>query len=318
MLAMTKVGSPLFVLGAGADETDLLHLTEKREPPSLLEYAVRKKEVLAAKNVVEEVRRRVLHFRSESKAEKEKERHEREEELKVEEKSRAAAWAWYQHGNSGGPPMGGTNSLSSRGLFGCNVRKASRFKTEALKVGGNHSGRVEPRWDFETSLFDPYELDSVSKQIDHAFHDTPKSAVHPALPPSKITRSCSLRLSFPRSLCRSISDVVTQEEMALGVRKCECIKERSRRTGHGWSFRRISKAFHVLMHVPAGDVQPHHHDQQLHHHEHHHHHHQHEHEHHHHHHYSVRLKDGTHYGKSFSSIERVKATDPFPSYPKAR
>ncbi|KAL2642462.1 hypothetical protein R1flu_010049 [Riccia fluitans] len=309
---------------------------EKKEqhPHLLVDFVVRTRDVLVARSVVEEIRKRLLHFRGEAKADKEKDKLEKEAEVRVEEKSKAAAWAWYQHGNSGGvtvSPVGLPNPLIvQRPAPSCNARKASRFKEEAQKVC-SANGRVDPHWDFEESLFDSYELHSVSKQIDNAFHEKCKPVAlavpPPAASPAKLTRSHSLRVSFPRSLCRSISDVVTHEEMALGVRKGENgTREKTRRDrtagSGGWSFKKISKAIHFFMNVPAWDSQSQEQERQYrlqHHHEHHHHHHQHEHEHHHHHHYSVRIKDPSPYSKSFHGIERVKAADTsFATFPKAK
>ncbi|CAM6122479.1 unnamed protein product [Calypogeia fissa] len=400
---------------AGAD-------TSPRKDSSFFDISGTRKEVLAAKSVVDEVRRRVVQLRGgQTKADREKEEKEKEEKL---EKARAAAWAWYQHGKGGKESVSSSSSVS--GGIGATTllirsgelnHKSSRFKTEALKGSGHLSMSQLPgesdqhrrtesasgpltdsgrSWDFSnvpmhisraSSLFDSYELDSVSRRIDNAFQQADASAFpsstteiattsrsgfnstvpqveigspeikreigglpSPMRPPGasasglasappsvpyvvspgprgaqqvvvngspKVTRSSSMRMQFPRCICSSISDVVTHEEMSLGVdiKKCDCPKLQG--DGSGWSLRRITRAIQEFIHLPEGEYHPQqeHHERRharLHLHHHHHHHHRHDHEYHHHLHYQIKLRDGMHHGNSLTTHPGKPNPNPIP------
>ncbi|CAK9237611.1 unnamed protein product [Sphagnum troendelagicum] len=88
--------------------------------------------------------------------------------------TKAAAWAVFQH-------HGGSSGNYNR-IYGLAVRRPTRFKIEAqMKSGGRHgvattvlcssssSTANNLQWDAGSTLFDSYELDSLSKQFDQAF-----------------------------------------------------------------------------------------------------------------------------------------------------
>ncbi|CAK9861716.1 unnamed protein product [Sphagnum jensenii] len=114
------------------------------------------------------------------------------EEEMSSETTKAAAWAVFQHHG------GSTNYNRSCGI---GVRRATRFKIEAQMTknhgGGGHSEGLHAggvatslcsssrtvknhRWDAGSTLFDSYELDSLSKQFDRTFffqlHQEPSSS----------------------------------------------------------------------------------------------------------------------------------------------
>ncbi|CAK9879712.1 unnamed protein product [Sphagnum jensenii] len=134
------------------------------------------------------------------------------EEILMSETTKAAAWAVFQHHGGGGSAAGAATSSSySRGGGSgiAAVGRATRFKIEAqMRNGGAHSESSRAaavtslcttvnnlQWDAGSTLFDSYELDSLSKQFDQAFIWNPTSRnsfrLEAAAPPPAVTKLSS-------------------------------------------------------------------------------------------------------------------------------
>ncbi|KAJ7294345.1 hypothetical protein O6H91_Y264500 [Diphasiastrum complanatum] len=163
----------------------------------------------------------------------------------------AAAWAWYQR--AGGATTGGnTTTVRSPSPHVAAVRRASRFREEAMKTSFSGIDSVH-KADSETvggligsSLFDSYELVSVAKQLEEAL-SVNSTANDLNAPTHKSYSKSSHRRgrSGPMLLCSSIEIVAMKDKTEhLDHHVKICTEDRYRTISSPLG--RLSKAFHLF------------------------------------------------------------------------
>ncbi|XP_058070513.1 uncharacterized protein LOC131219411 [Magnolia sinica] len=119
---------------------------------------------------------------------------------------KAVAQAW--HGRSGSPrPM---KELDTEHSHYNRVRSCSRFKLEAINIVSKElsSSKNSSRWDFSQSLWDSYEIVTLSKKLEAGLVlDHPMDGSGPATRKRRRESKNSLRNLFHRISSKRIDDL---------------------------------------------------------------------------------------------------------------
>ncbi|GLT57660.1 hypothetical protein SLA2020_306170 [Shorea laevis] len=78
---------------------------------------------------------------------------------------KAAAWAWYERGSGSEGKRIPEYDITARAQSA--VLRPSRYKLEAMLAAENSSLTASPVRSYANSLLDAYEIESISKQLDH-------------------------------------------------------------------------------------------------------------------------------------------------------
>ncbi|GKV00216.1 hypothetical protein SLEP1_g12949 [Rubroshorea leprosula] len=120
---------------------------------------------------------------------------------------KAAAWAWYERGSgSQGKPIR-EYDITARAQSA--VLRPSRYKLEAMLAAENSSLTASPVHSCANSLLDAYEIESISKHLDHLIDSCRTKSYTDGHEKKK--KSWSLKKVLPRHpvLCGTRQDAVT-------------------------------------------------------------------------------------------------------------